>query len=382
MIAFNTLPDTEPIVQSTEPSHTFRVLTLVDSLEIGGTERVAVSFANRLAETGHHSCLCSTRHEGPLSGQISAAVPSLCLHRTKRVQWSALKRLVQFIREHEIEIIHAHSSSILTANLVALAAPFPKIVWHDHFGPNDRQERSTVVYRTLLRRARGVITVSQPLADWSRDRLRFPSDRIWCLPNFVDVPTSTSHIHLPGVAGKRIVCVANIRPVKDHVNLIRAMRTVVDRHSDAHLILVGGQSDVTCVDSVRHLIADSNLTDHVTMMGPRNDVTDILANCDIGVLASKSEGLPVSLLEYGAANLGVVVTDVGQCPAVVDHGKGGQIVPPEDSQALGRAMAELLENPTHRESLANHFRQRVQRHYSSHAVLERLSDIYQTVLKS
>ena len=362
-------------------SRVLNVLTLVDSLDIGGTERVAVSIANRLAADGHHSYLCTTRQEGPLAKVVSPAVGRLSLSRSRTIEWKAIRRLVQFIREHKIEILHAHSSSVLTANLASRFSPYPKIVWHDHFGPNDQQERSAWVYRGLTKRVGGVITVSQPLADWSRDRLRFPESRIWCLPNFVDVPESSeSPVELPGQPGNRIVCVANVRPVKDHSNLVQAMKIVVAKHPQAHLFLVGGLTDSGCVASLRSEIDDLNLESHVSLLGPREDVGQILSACDIGVLSSKSEGLPVSLLEYGAAGLPVVITDVGQCSVVVDHGEAGMLVPPQDPRAHADAMIELLDSESKRKQLGERYLEKVKKQYSSGAVIEQLSEIYDTVL--
>ena len=358
------------------------VLTLVDSLAIGGTESVAVGIANQLAADGVRSFLCTTRAEGPLAGNISAAVGQLHLHRSRTVEWKAIRKLTNFIREHRISILHAHSSSVLTANLVSRFSPYPRIVWHDHFGPNDREQRSVWMYRGLTRRVGGIVAVSEPLADWSRQRLKFPSDRVWCLPNFVNISSSQlDSVELPGRKGSRVVCVANVRPVKDHLNLIQAWRLVVAQHPQAHLLLVGGLSDGEYVAQVRESVDRQGLRKHVTLLGAREDVPDLLRSCDVAVLSSMSEGLPVSLLEYGAARLPVVVTDVGQCADVVEHGKSGLVVPPGNPEQHAQAMINLLDNERQRESLSARFHSRVKQRYSASAVMKELSRIYSTVLE-
>lgn len=357
------------------------VLTLVDSLAIGGTERVAVSIANQLAEHGIRSCLCTTREQGPLASSVSQDVHQLHLNRSRIIEWGAIRRLVDFIREHRINVLHAHSSSILTANLASRFSPFPRIVWHDHFGLNDQQERSPLVYRCLTKRAGGAIAVSQPLADWSHQKLRIPTDRVWCLPNFVPIPEpSSTSIDLPGQKGNRIACVANVRPVKDHLTLVQAFQRVNTQVPKSHLLLIGGLSDTEYVNQVRSQITELHLEDHVTLLGPRNDVPQILQQCDVGVLASTSEGLPVSLLEYGAAGLPVVVTDVGQCGDVVDQGKAGVMVPPSEPDQHANAMIGLLQDPKNRASLADRFHQRVKSKYGADSVINALLKIYDMVL--
>jgi glycosyltransferase involved in cell wall biosynthesis len=355
---------------------------LVDTLSVGGTERVAVNITNQLARQGHRSFLCTTRNDGPLSQLVSPQVGRLSLGRTRTVELGAVRRLVRFIQENEIRVLHAHGSSILTANLASRFRPFPKILWHDHYGTNERHERPVWLYRKLVKRAAGIAAVSRPLADWSLRRLRFPGNRVWCVPNFVEIPrpNAQSDMELPGKPGSRIVCVANLRPVKDHLTLLRAMERVVSRRPDAHLILVGGTSDLTCVNEIRQQIETSRLTENVTIMGIVDDVPRILAGSDIAVLSSTSEGLPVSLLEYGAAGLPVVVTDVGQCRAVI--GGAGRIVPPASPDEMGAEIVGLLDDHAERSSLGRSFKQRVEHQFGADRIMDQWLDIYDTVLRS
>ena len=353
---------------------------LVDTLSVGGTERVAVNIANQLARQGHRSYLCTTRRDGPLAGLVLPQVGRLSLNRTRTLQWSAIRRLAEFIRSNEIRILHAHGSSILTANLASRMAPFPKIIWHDHFGTNERQERPVILYRWLVRRVGGIVAVSRPLADWSRRRLRFPSDRVWCVPNFVDSgrPSESSPLTLPGSDGARVVCVANLRPVKDQLTLLTAFETVVRGRPDAHLLLVGGLADEAWVAKVRGRIDAGGLQDNVTLLGQRDDVPAILRHCDVGVLSSTSEGLPVSLLEYGASGLAVVVTDVGQCGEVV--GQDGKVVPPATPDAMAANILSLINNESQRRSYGLRLRQRIEHQFGADRVMEQWIEIYQKML--
>ena len=104
------------------------------------------------------------------------------------------------------------------------------------------------------------------------------------------------------------------------------------------------------------------LGQHVSVLGVRNDVHDILRGCDIGILSSTSEGLPVALIEYGMVGLAAVATDVGQCAEVLDGGAAGVIVPPKDAGALARAVISLLANPAEARRLGERLRSRVARH--------------------
>ena len=357
------------------------VMHLVDSLHAGGTERVAVNLVNSLPRERYQTHLCTTRLEGPLASLVHFDVGRICLHRKRTWDFSALQRLVAYIREHDIKILHAHASSVFMANLASRFSPYPKIVWHDHYGINSNQERSAWVYRLLMTRVQCVMAVSQKLVDWSRQRLRMPSEKVLYMPNFVcsDSPSSEPPV-LPGTAGSRVVCVANIRPVKDHSNLLRAMALVVKQVPSAHLILVGAMEDQAYLAELKQLLTDLQLDAHVTFLGQRSDVGAIVRQCDVGALSSSAEGLPLSLLEYGLANLPVVSTNVGQCADVLAQGEAGLLVPRQDSAALAQALLQLLQSAEQRQNFGTKYAARVAEMYSANAVLGRITKVYESLV--
>ncbi len=357
------------------------VMHLTDTLDMGGRERIVVDLANRMPKNEFETSICTTRRDGPLMSDVADHVGHICLHRTRMFQLDPVRRLVQYIREREVDVLHAHGTSILVARMAAMIESGPMIVWHDHFGTNDQQERSPVLFRLLTSRVAGVLAVSDSLADWSRNRLGFPDDRVWWLPNCVNFSRGNETVEqLPGKPGKRIVNVANLRPAKDHLTLIRAFNVVVQQSPDAHLLLIGAFSDSQCHANVVSEIDRLGLKSSVSLMGQRSDVPAVLRACDIGVLSSVSEGLPVSLLEYGAAGLAVASTDVGQCGRVLGSGRLGRLVSPGSPDALGHAIAELLVDDEARHRMASDFHQSVAQTYSVEAVVNQLAEIYTTLL--
>ena len=106
----------------------------------------------------------------------------------------------------------------------------------------------------------------------------------------------------------------------------------------AHLLLVGKCNDAACLQAIVERISILGLQKHISILGEREDVSNLLPSCDIGVLSSSSEGLPMSLLEYGAAGLPSVATEVGQCSDVLDHGEAGILVKPGAPGKLAQAL--------------------------------------------
>jgi len=358
------------------------VLHLIDTLEPGGAERVAVNLVNHLPRNRYRPYLGTTRRDGALAADLAADVGRLRLNRRRRFSPRAIAELVRFVRAHRIAILHAHSTSVFLAALAARFSPGTRLVWHDHFGRQDLEARPAWLYRLPVRRAAGVIAVSPQLAEWSRQALGIEASRVWYLPNFVVVDDGAREpaSELPGLPGRRIVCVANLRPQKDHITLIRALAEVVAREPESHLLLVGKLIDSRYGDEIRREIRRHRLEDCVTLLGERRDVAALLRSSDVAVLSSASEGMPLALLEYGAAALPVVATRVGRCPEILDEGRAGRLVAPGDAQGLADALSGLLRDRSLCRELAEALNRRIRRHYSSEAIISRLDGLYDTVL--
>jgi glycosyltransferase involved in cell wall biosynthesis len=357
------------------------VMQITDSLDVGGAERVAVNYANLLPRDRFASVLCTTRKEGPLASLVSPHVARVALGRRSRFDLPPLRMLREFIAANDIQIIHAHSSALFVALAASLLRSRVAIVWHIHH-PHHVNEDSPWVYRLATRRVAAVVAVSQPVADWAERRVWVSPDRVLYMPNFsltagaaaggeLDVP------ELPGQKGRRIACLANLRPQKDHATLLRAMAILVRRVPDAHLLLIGGGSDESYRTAVQEQIVRDRLTGHVSLLGQRLDVAAILRGCDIGVLSSHIEGFPLVLVEYGHAGLPVVATRVGQCADVLDNGDSGLLVDRQRPDQLADAMASLLDSEGRRSALGETLQRRVRDRYGSGPILDQICRLYE-----
>lgn len=353
------------------------VMQVVDSLDSGGMELMAVTIANALPRDRFSSHICTTRYKGVLENRLGPHVRRLDLDRWGRFDPRALFWLVRYLRRSKIDIIHAHGTALFLCAAARLACRSVVLVWHDHFGGSGVRTRPRGLYRIATRGVALVISVNKELAEWASHELGIPRERIRYLANFVESRTAEgSAENLPGVPGMRLVCVANMKPAKDHFTLLRAMEIVVASQPQAHLLLLGGGPNMEYVRRVRDQIDSSGLQGAVTVMGIRDDIAEVLAACDIGVLSSASEGLPMALLEYGRSGLPSVVTDVGQCSEVVDRGAAGFLVPPHDPEALAKGILRLLASPVLRRDLGLRLRERVEACYGLAAGMSGIVGMY------
>jgi glycosyltransferase involved in cell wall biosynthesis len=303
------------------------------------------------------------------------------LRRKSLFDVSAILRLLEFIRLERIGLIHAHSSSLFFGVTLCLLNSRLRLIWHDHFGLQGIKSRPVYLYFIFAKRANAVFSVTRELARWSVQSLGLAKERVLYLPNFVEAQQPiTISLDLPGTAGKRLVCVANIRLQKDHLTLLRAFAQVVKVDPQVHLFLVGAENDPHLANQARQESHRLGLASNVSWVGPRENVPLILANCDIGVLSSVSEGFPVVLLEYGRAGLAVVATQVGECAEILEEGEAGLLVPPSNPDSLAAALLRLLKSPALRTRLGERLNQRVKQNYSAETIVNQVCQIYEQIL--
>lgn len=352
-----------------------KVLQLIDSLEAGGAERMAVNLANALSVKIEASFLCATRKEGLLKKSVSDDVEYVFLNKKNVIDFKAIKRLNSFVKRNKIEIIHAHSTSFFLATLIKFINHKLIIIWHDHYGNSEKlNERKFKVIRFCSNYFSHVFSVNKALEDWAFRRLK--TKNISYLSNFPIKDLSQPDTQLQGESGYRILHLANLRPQKDHINLLKAFKSVNEIYSDWTLHLVGKDFNDDYSLLIKKFIKDRDLENHVFIYGSCSDVSHILSKCSIGVLSSKSEGLPLSLLEYGLSKLPAIVTNVGDCDKVISNSNEGQLVEPENPKAIKNAIIKFIEDIDLREAVAENLYLKVRKSFSESSNLDTLIEIY------
>lgn len=352
-----------------------RVLQLIDSLRPGGAEKMAVTYANALVGQVNGSYLCCTRMEGMLKQQLKPEVGYLFLNKKSSLDLKSLLKLRDFIKSNQISIVHAHSTSFFLAGCLKFTGLKFKLVWQDHYGESELlKEREHKVLSIFSRLFSGIVSVNSQLKKWAERHLECRN--VVEIKNFIpeSIPVINSGMRLKGKEDDfKIICVANFRPQKDHLNLIKAFESLsADLPGSLHLI--GANFEDRYSGSVLNAIKGSPSSDRIFYYGEQSEISGLLAQANLGILASRSEGLPVALLEYGMAGLSVIVTEVGQCREVV--GDFGLLVPPNDPVALAEAITFYFKNTEKRRKDAFEFQQNILKNYSEKSVLSTLTEFY------
>jgi len=351
-----------------------RVLQVIDSLQPGGAERMAVSYAELLHKNGHASYLCSTRFEGILKENLSSDIGYLFLNKKSSLDIIAFLKLRNFIKKNEIEIVHAHSTSYFFASLLKLSGLPIKLVWHDHYGESELLKiRKSRILKLLSPSFDGIISVNKKLKDWAIVNLM--TKNVVLINNFVpEVQFSNIKQKLKGPEESfKIICLANLRPQKDHLNLLHAFARLAEK-IDATLHLIGNDPKTVYSKEVLDYISNSQYKGQIFYYGAQTKINEYLRQADLGVLASRSEGLPVALLEYGVAGIPVVVTNVGDCMEVL--GGIGVCVEANDNEMLSVAIHEYYKDKQRRLKDAENFKRHILSEYGEDIIYQNILDFY------
>jgi len=336
---------------------------------------MAMTYANALVGQVEGSYLCCSRMEGMLKESLMPEVGYLFLNKKSSLDIKVILKLRSFIKSRQITIVHAHSTSFFLAGCLKFTGLKFKLIWHDHYGESELlKERDHKVLKIFSRLFSGIISVNTKLKEWAEQHLECRN--VVEIKNFIPESISeiNSDIKLKGkVEDFKIICVANFRPQKDHLNLIKAFeRLSVDLQGSLHLI--GEVPKTQASNSILKSIKDSPLKENIYYYGAQAEILSLLHQADLGILSSRSEGLPVALLEYGVAGLPVVCTNVGKCTEVI--GQNGRIVEANDPKALADGIRFYLENKVKMKLDAENFRDSVMENYSQKAVINKILGFY------
>ncbi len=206
-------------------------------------------------------------------------------------------------------------------------------------------------------------------------------ERITVVPNAIDVDAwcPDGVAPAPGLPpGRKIGTVGRLSIDKDVESLIDAFRVLAVQHDDLSLIVVG---DGPLRETLRLRALGWGLGDRVHFLGHRDDLRALYAAFDVFVLASKTEGLPNTLLEAMAMARPIVATPVGGVGEVVRDGTEALYAEPERPATLVTAVGKVLQEPQLGVQLGDRARERVVARYSFSVRVRRMEQIYEDVVE-
>ena len=353
-----------------------RIVHVLDSLALGGTETQAVALIQALAarRVANHVVLF---HGGPLAARLDAAdltTEHVAVRGFCRPGFaSVVLRLARTMRAQRADVVQTYGfytnvPGVLAARLAGVRAI---VAGRRGFGTHLTAAQRRID-RLVCRLAHRTVVNATAL----RERLvagGMRADRLVVIPNCVAEggPVTPAHDPIVGM-------VANFRPPKDHATFLHAAARVLDTVPTAEFHLVGSGPEEA---AARRLVGTLGLGDRVRFLGALEPeaVWTALNRFAVAVLSSRSEGMPNAVLEAMVAARPVVATAVGDVPAVLRDGVTGLLVPAGDAAALGAAVGRVLKDPALAADLGTAARRHALATYGPARMAETFLDLYRAL---
>ncbi|HEX3595282.1 MAG TPA: glycosyltransferase [Polyangiaceae bacterium] len=357
---------------------------ILSSFDMGGQERVALDLARMQVAAGHDviaislargpegSCAALFRNDGVRADTVA---------KRFRVDPSLPFRLGRHLARSGVSIVHTHNPHALIYGAPAAVIAGAAAV-HTKHGMNPDTPRRLWLRRTAGRLAGAHVAVTPALARVALKSGDCDGPRLHVVPNGVDLtrfkPSRRARaqarleLGIPGDAWV-VGTVGRLSPEKAQGLLVDAMAAQLgDRRQ---LVLVGDGPERAALTA---RIAATGKARHIHMTGARSDVQNMLAAFDAFALTSRTEGLPLVLLEAMAMGLPVVSTAVGGIPDLVEHRVTGFLLPSGDVARLSRQLAMLANDYTLSRQVGEAGRRQVLARYS----LDRMANEYEALYTS
>jgi glycosyltransferase involved in cell wall biosynthesis len=361
------------------------VAHILSSLQIGGGERMALELAAGQVSAGNDVMVVSLAPppDGPLVDAFRGrGVEVQRVAKGPGFDVTLPLRLAALFRRRHVGVVHTHNRQPLIYGAAAGKLAGAKVV-HTRHGPGRGTRREQWLRRGASTMVDAYVAVSPALAALTRELGDCSDAKLKVIENGVDMQT------FGGAAGERAAAraelgipadawavgsVGRLAPEKNYPLLVRAAAPLLGPH--ARLLLVGDGREA---EAIRAEIAARGVGAFTAMAGARHDIPRCLAALDAFALSSRMEGLPLCALEAMAAGLPVIATAVGGLPTLIEDGVTGFLVPSDDEQALGRALAALRDDPARARAVGERGRAHVRRLYAHDAMVRRYLALYTSV---
>ena len=359
-----------------------RILLVITSLGVGGAERLVTALADQYVALGHEVMLVRFHGDPELKPRDDRVkLYNLGMRRTPLSVVAALWRLRQILISFRPDVVNTHlfHPNILV-RLIRTVSPIPRLISSAH-NTYEQGLLRMLTYRLTDRLAELSTNVSEEAVEAFESQGAVKPGRMLALHNGIDAerfifdPVGRMEVrrqlrlpeHTP-----LILAVGRLWEQKDYPNLLHAFLKVVSSDASPRLAIAG---DGPLRHDLEKMVANLGLEGRVTFLGVRHDIQKLLSACDIYVMSSAWEGLPMVILEAMATQRCIVATDCGGVRSLLND--TGFIVRTGDSEALGETIQHALSlSEEGREEVGAAAGKRVVEHYSLQATAERYLTLY------
>jgi glycosyltransferase involved in cell wall biosynthesis len=341
-----------------------RVLFLLPTLNGGGAERVALHLLRHLDRETCQATLFIFQPTGAYWNDVPkdtrVIIGASGQERQHLASLKILRRLVSEAHCHDLIVACLQNRTTYLAWLTGAITCRPVIGWIQNSavpGSPMLNARHRFLSRQIYPRLTTLVCVSRGVHDSLNAFIPLRRQQVKVIPSFIDreMVTNLACAELPGITdaprqGPLLLGMGRLVPQKGFDVFLRAVRQLHDSGQRVRAIILGDGGERS---NLQRLVTELSLEGYVEMPGFATNPFPIMRQADAFVLSSRFEGFALVLLEAMALGLPVVATDCVAGPSeILDKGRCGMLVPPEDHRALASAVSAMLQD----RELAEQFR--------------------------
>ena len=371
------------------PSSPVRIAHLIYSQAVGGSEIVAVNICAHLDRNKYEPIILFLYDRpGPLEDILTQhGIPSYRLKMSRQRRLFRPFVLAYIFNKLKVDILHVHHLNFYQQVISGARLSRVKgLVYTEHSfrGVAENMNRQVALQRAV-RTVDCCTVITQDMRHQFVHNFNVDPSKVKVVYNGVDCKRFSPEeekpdpLNLPGnFTSTVLLSVARFVKEKDHETLLAAMKILDDKGYDVLLVLVGSGA---LQREIEKKIIQLDLKKKIIMAGAQTNIADYLYHSDIFVLSSKSEGLPMVILEAMASGIPVVSTDVGGIAEIVSNEQTGMLVPPQEPKKLAAAIEKIVLNPGLAKKLSTQARKLMLSRFDQKIITESYCNIYSDILQ-
>jgi glycosyltransferase involved in cell wall biosynthesis len=352
-----------------------KIAHVVDSMEVGGAETLVSQMCRLQREQGHEPSVYAIATLGPLGEKLRAegfnVQPNIGRHLS-----DSMRNFFRIFKELKPDVVHLHNQTpTIYASMAARMTGVASVIStrHNLAGP-PYNVVAELKYAVAARSCDWVVGICDATVDNLRKIHSAPARKITRIYNGAVPLVREIQTQLHSKSEFTLVYVGRLAAVKNHALLLNAFRAALSGLPSLRLWMVG---DGTERKALEGLASELGIAAQVTFWGQQLDVTPFFSAADAFIMSSRSEGLPISLLQAFSLGLPVIVTSVGGMAEVVRLAKAGLAVSPTDPAEMAAAILRLARS----EAEMAEFSKNAKAAFDSHFSLRSMVDAYTTLYR-
>jgi glycosyltransferase involved in cell wall biosynthesis len=369
------------------------ILHVIDSGGLYGAEMVLLNLVSEQMRMGNRPVIASIGTRGektkPLEEEAQRQGMAIIPFRFRNgPNVLGAFKILRYAHTGRIQILHTHGykADILLGFMPKKLRRLPVVsTVHGWTGidPFSRIKLYEWMDGLSLRHMEAVCTVNHAMLKHPRLK-RLQHDKVHVIRNGIpklDADSPLPDDEITEFCGQvfTVASIGRLSQEKGYHYLLEAFSLLINKGIDVRLLIVGEGPERPHLEK---MILRLGLSGKVVLPGYRKEAWRYLSGCDVFVLSSLTEGLPITLLEAMQMGVPVVVTAVGGMPAIIKPGDTGRIVPPGSPQSLAESIAEIHHDGKTAALMAQRAQELVYREYSLERMCRGYSEIYHNLLNS